>query len=65
MENFVLREMIVDENGWQDNVCYQVDTSALHGIPTITMLQHNWDRDINDFATKTQVQAAVNTFQCS
>ena len=24
-----------------------------------------WDRDINDFATKTQVQVAVNTFQCT
>ena len=47
--------------------------SALHDIPAITryqaqlgaqMSQHNWDRDVNDFANATQVQAAV-TFQCS
>ena len=47
--------------------------SALHDISAITgyqaqpgaqMSQHNWDRDINDFANARQVQAAV-TFQCS
>ena len=47
--------------------------SALHDIPAITryqaqlgaeVSQHNWDRDINDFANARQVQAAV-TFQCS
>ena len=47
--------------------------SALHDIPAITryqaqlgaqVSQHNWGRDINDFANARQVQAAV-TFQCS
>ena len=63
MENFVLRERLVDENGWQCYVYHQADTSALHDIPTITMLEHNWDGDINDFnTTTTKVQDAVNTF---
>ena len=63
MENFVLRERLVDENGWQHHVYHQADTSALHDIPTITMLEHNWDGDINDFnTTTTKVQDAVNTF---
>ena len=40
--------------------------SALYDIPTITVLERNWNRDINDFTTKaTQVQVVVNTFQCS
>ena len=41
-------------------VSHQADTNAVHGIPT--MLEHNWNRDINDFVTATQVQVAVNTF---
>ena len=32
-ENFVLRERLVDKNGWQHYV-YQADSSALHGIYT-------------------------------
>ena len=36
------------------------DTSALP-----TMLKHNWDRDINDFATKSKVLVALNASQCS
>ena len=52
----------MDENGWQHDVYHQADSSALYDIPTITMLVHNWDRDINDF-TATTMQAAVNTFQ--
>ena len=31
MENFVLRERLVDKNGWQHYV-YQADECALHGI---------------------------------
>ena len=42
---------------------HQVDKSALHGIST--MLKHNWDRDINGFATITQFAVAVNTSQSS
>ena len=59
--NFVLRKRLLDENGRQYH--HQGDTSTLHGIPT--MLEHNWDRDINNFATITQVPVAVNTSQCS
>ena len=59
MENFVLRERHVDKNGWQ-HVYHPADTSALHDITTITIMEHNWDRDINDFTnTTTQVQVAV------
>ena len=63
MENSVLRERLVDRNGWQHYVYHQVGTSAFHDIPTITMLEHNWDRDINDFTTTTtKVQVAVNKY---
>ena len=44
----------------QHYIYYQADTSALHGIPT--MLEHNMNRDINDFATTTQVQVVVNRY---
>ena len=30
---------------------------------TYYILKHNWDRDINDFATTTQVQVAINICQ--
>ena len=59
LENFVLRKRLVDENSWQHYVYHQADTSALHGIPTITMSENNWDRDSYDFATTTQVQGAL------
>ena len=57
LENFVLREGLVDANGWQHYVYHLADTSVLYDIHTITVLEHNWDRDINDFTiTITQVQ---------
>ena len=63
MKNFVLRERLAHENGWQHYIYHKADTSALHDIPTITMLKHNWNRDINDFANNsTKVQVAV--IQC-
>ena len=34
MENFVLRERLVDKNGWQLYVYHQADISAVLGIPT-------------------------------
>ena len=58
-----MRKKLVDENGWQHCVSHQADTSELHGIPT--MLEHNWNRDINYFVTITQVQVGVNTFYYS
>ena len=58
-----MRKKLVDENGWQHCVSHQADTSELHGIPT--MLEQNWNRDINYFVTITQVQVAVNTFYYS
>ena len=58
-----MRKKLVGENGWQHYVSHQADTNAVHGIPT--MLEHNWNRDIIDFVTATQVQVAVNTFHYS
>ena len=55
LENFVLKERLADENGWQRNVYHQADMSALHDIPTVTMLEQNWNRDITDF-TNTSTQ---------
>ena len=40
-------------------------TWASDTSPLPTMLKHNWDRDINDFATKTKVLVALNASQCS
>ena len=39
LQSFVLRESFVDENAWQHYVHhhYQADTSASHGIPTISV----------------------------
>ena len=61
MENFVLRERLVDKNGWQHYV-YQADECALHGTYVrATGIELYW----NDFATTTQLQVAcmhaVNT----
>ena len=57
-----LRERLMNENGWQ-HVYHQADTNV-HYRGTYVCWS-NWDRDINDFATTTEVQAAVNTFQFS
>ena len=54
MENFVLRERLVDKNGWQHYV-YQAGECALHGT---------YDRATgielyrNDFAATTKIQVA-------
>ena len=52
---------LVDENGWEHYV-YQADESSLHiTLPILEELgwRYKW------FANTTQVQDAVNTFQCS
>ena len=59
LEKFVLRKRLVDKNGWQHYVYHQADTTVLHSIPTITMSENDWNRGNNDFATKIQVQGAV------
>ena len=51
LENFVLRERLVDKNGWQDYV-YQADECALHIYITYVRATGI----INDFATTSQVQ---------
>ena len=43
MENFVLKERLVDKNGWQHYV-YQADECALHG--TYVRATADWDRVI-------------------
>ena len=43
---------VLDKIGWQYYVYNQADRSALHGIPTITISENNWDRDSNDFSTR-------------
>ena len=54
LENFVLRERLVDKNGWQHYV-YQADECALHGTYVwATGIELYW----NDFATATQLQVA-------
>ena len=46
------------KNGWQH--VYLADECALH---IYFLCLRNWDRGINDCATTTQVQVAVNTFK--
>ena len=53
MENFVLKERLVDKNGWQHYV-YQAGECAIHGV--YFRATTNWDRVItttklNDFNT--------------
>ena len=60
-----MRKKLVDKNAWKHYVSHQADTSALHVIGTMLVLEHNWNRDINDFVTTTKVQVAVNTFHYS
>ena len=45
-------------------VYHQADMNV-HYMVTLPMLEYNWDTDINDFATITQVQVAFNNLQCS
>ena len=54
MENFVLRERLVDKNGWQHYV-YQADECALHGT---YVRATGIELYRNDFATTTQLQVA-------
>ena len=58
MENFVLREKLVDRNGWQHYV-YQADECALHG----KYVRATGKEYQNDFVTTIQLQVlhAVNT----
>ena len=53
LENFVLRERLVDKNGWQN--VYQADECALHGTYVGAT---GIDLYRNDFATTTQLQVA-------
>ena len=43
LENFVLKEKLVDKNGWQHYV-YQADECAIHGA--YVRATTNWDRVI-------------------
>ena len=54
LENFVLRERLVDKNGWQHYV-YQADECALHGT---YVRATGIELYRNDFATTTQLQVA-------
>ena len=54
LENFVLRERLVDKNGWQHYV-YQTDECALHGT---YVRATGIELYRNDFATTTQLQVA-------
>ena len=56
LENFVKKRLVV-KNSWQRYVYHQADTSGIPYLPT--MLEYNWDRDINDFAATTQVQLGI------
>ena len=56
LEKFVLKERLVDKNGWQHYV-YQVGECAIHSV--YFRATTNWDRVIattylNDFTTTTQ-----------
>ena len=44
LENFVLKEKLVDKNGWQHYV-YQADECAIHGV-YFRATTKNWDRVI-------------------
>ena len=52
MENFVLRERLVEKNSWQ-YYAYQAHECGLH-ICIYHLCSGNWDRGINDFATTTE-----------
>ena len=54
LENFVLRERLVDKNGWQHYV-YQPDKCALHGT---YVRATGIELCRNDFATTAQLQVA-------
>ena len=54
LENFVLRERLVDKNGWQHYV-YQADECALHRI---YVRATGIELYRNDFATTTHLQVA-------
>ena len=47
-----MRKKFLDKIGWQYYVYNQADRSTLHGVPTITISENNWDRDSNDFSTR-------------
>ena len=62
--NHVLRERLLDKNGWKHYFYHQADTNVHYLAIYVVRAQIGWDRDINDFVTTTQVQVTVNTFQC-
>ena len=61
LENFVVRERLVDKNGWQHYV-YQADECALHGT---YVRATGIELYRNDFATTTQLQVACTTWTYS